>query len=490
MSYRIAVDQTLDAVTGTSPDTPSRRPALILAVLCLCQFMVLLDVMIVNVSLEAIREDLGLSTSGLSYVVTSYATLLGGFLMLGGRSADYFGRKRMLVVGMALFALASLTSALAQEGWQLFVSRGVQGLGAALLSTAALSTLTSVFEEGPARNRALGIWGALAGAGSALGVMLGGILTDGPGWRWVFWINVPVGVVAIAAVLRFVPAITGERAKRLDVAGAVSLTGALLLIVAAVSRTDVVGWVSAETFAFATGGVALLVAFVVIELTSPLPLVDLRIFRRRLLRGANVVGLLEFGAGAGFFFTSSLMMQRVFGYSPAKTGFAYLPIAIAVLAGAQTASRLATRVDPRRIVLVSLPAAAATFLLIARAPEQPTFWLDLLGPFVLFGFFLGAMFVPIQILAFAGVTPRETGLAAGLINTSQEVGGAIGVAVLSTVAASRTNHLAGGGATVDALHSGYRYALVVDAALLLFALAAALVLLGRRDRQDVPVERP
>jgi predicted MFS family arabinose efflux permease len=220
-----------------------------------------------------------------------------------------------------------------------------------------------------------------------------------------------------------------------------------------------------------------------IELRSPQPLVDLRIFRRRLLRGANLVGLIEFGAGAGFFFTSSLMMQRVFHYSPLETGFAYLPIAIAVLAGAQAASRLATRVHPRHMVLGSLPVAAMAFVLIARAPDQPTFWIDLLGPFVLFGFFLGAMFVPIQILAFSGTTPQETGLAAGLINTCQEVGGAIGVAILSTVAVSRTNHLTGPGdaATIGDLHSGYRYALLVDAALLLLALTIAIVLFTNRS---------
>lgn len=484
MSYRDDVNQTLEAVTR--PPAIPRHPGIILAVLCLCQFMVLLDMTIVNVSLEAIRDDLELSTADLSYVATTYLILLGGFLMLGGRAADYFGRKRLLLLGMAVFASASLTAAVAQEGWQLFVSRGVQGFGAAFLTTAALSTLTSVFDEGPARNRALGVWGALAGAGSAVGVILGGILTDGPGWRWVFWLNVPVGVVAIAAVVRFVPAMVGEKVHRLDISGAVSLTGALLLFVAGVARTDVVGWISTPTLGFVGGGVALLVAFVVIELRSSQPLIDLRIFRRRrLLRGANVVGLVSYGAGAGFFFVASLMMQQVFGYSPLKTGFAYVPVALAVLAGAQTAAHLVTHLDPRHIALVSLPSVSAAYLLIARAPNTPTFWLDLLGPFVLFGFFLGAIFVAIQILAFRGITPKETGLAAGLINTSQEVGGAIGVAILSTVAVSRTNHLVSGdsdGASIEALHSGYRYALTVNAGLLLLAFGLAVVLL--RDRSS------
>jgi EmrB/QacA subfamily drug resistance transporter len=452
-------------------------------VLCLCQFMVLLDFTIVNVSLEAIREDLGLSASGLSYVATTYTTLLGGFLLLGGRAADYYGRKRLLVVGMALFASASLTAALAQQGWHLFVSRGVQGFGAAFLTTAALSTLTGVFEEGPARNRALGVWGALAGAGSAIGVILGGVLTDGPGWRWVFWLNVPVGAAAVAAVVRYVPSMAGEKVSRLDVPGAVALTGGLLLVIAGVSRTDVVGWASATTFVLVVAGLALLVAFVVVELRSAQPLIDLRIFRRRRVRGANAIGVMSYGAGAGFFFVASLMMQRVFGYSPLKTGFAYVPVALAVLAGAQLTARLVTRLDSRGIVLVSLPAMSVAYLLIALAPGSPVFWVDLLGPFVLFGLFLGAIFVAVQILAFDGIAPSETGLAAGLINTSQEVGGALGVAFLSTLAASRANHVTPGGAgqaTIEALHSGYRYALVVNASVLLFALVVAITLLGNR----------
>jgi EmrB/QacA subfamily drug resistance transporter len=474
----------MDVRTDTLPppgSSPS-RPGVVLAVLCLCQFMVLLDMTIVNVSLEAIREDLGLSTAELSYVATAYTTLLGGVLLLAGRSADHFGRKPLLLVGTALFALASLTAALAQEGWHLFVSRGVQGVGAAFLTTAALSTLTDVFAEGPARNRALGVWGALAGAGSAVGVMLGGILTDGPGWRWVFWINVPVGALALVAVVRRVPRTVGERVRALDVPGGVSLTAGLLLLVAGTSRTDVVGWASAPTIGFLGGGLALLAVFVVVELRSPQPLVDLRIFRRRLLRGANLVGLVSYGAGSGFFFVASLMMQRSFGYSPLETGFAYVPVALAVLAGAQGAARLVTRVAPQTIVQVSLGFLALAYLLVARAPDVPVFWRDLLGPFVLFGVFLGAIFVAVQILAFGGVTSRETGLAAGLINTSQEVGSAFGVAVLSTVAVGRTTHLldAGQATAAEALHSGFRYALVANAGLVALALVAALVLLGRR----------
>ena len=455
--------------------------AIILAVLCLCQFMVILDITIVNVSLEKVREDLGLSASDLSYVVTTYGTLLGGFLMLGGRCADFFGRKRMLIIGMSLFAVASLTAAMAQEGWHLFVSRGFQGLGAAFLTTAALSTLTSVFEEGPARNKALGIWGALAGGGSAIGVMLGGLLTDGPGWRWIFWLNVPVGLVAIVLVIRFVPSIAASGVSRLDLPGAVTLTAGLLLVVAGISRTDVVGWASPSTFVAILGGLALIGAFVAIELNTTEPLIDLRIFRRRMLRGANLVGVLTFGALAGYFFSASLLMQRVFGFSALKTGFAYVPLAIAVVIGAGAASKMVAKVNPRNILLVGLPLAATGFLLVAGAPSDPNYWRHLFGPFLLVGLALGSSFVPIQILAFGGTTREESGLAAGLINTSQEVGGAVGVAVLSTVAVSRTNHVMSGIAgapTVDAIHSGFRYALLANAGLVLAAFAVALVLLN------------
>ena len=468
---------------------------MILAVLCLCQFMVILDITIVNVSLEKVREDLGLSASDLSYVVTTYGTLLGGFLMLGGRCADFFGRKRMLIIGMSLFAVASLTAALAQEGWHLFISRGFQGLGAAFLTTAALSTLTSVFEEGPARNRALGIWGALAGGGSAIGVMLGGLLTDGPGWRWIFWLNVPVGLLAIILVIRFVPKVAAPRVSRLDLPGAVTLTAGLLLIVAGISRSDVVGWLSASTFAAIVGGLALIGAFVSIELKTTEPLIDLRIFRRRMLRGANLVGVLTFGTLAGYFFSASLLMQRVFGFSPLKTGFAYVPLAIAVVVGAGAASKAVAKVNPRNILLVSLPLAAVGFMIVAAAPNSPNYWQHLFGPFILVGLALGSSFVPIQILAFGGTTPEESGLAAGLINTSQEVGGAVGVAVLSTVAVSRTNHVMTGLAgppTVDAIHSGFRYALLANAGLVLAAFVVALVVLnGRATAMDeVSVEVP
>jgi len=483
--------------SGANLSATGRRLGIILAVLCLCQFMVILDITIVNVSLEKVREDLGLSASDLSYVVTTYGTLLGGFLMLGGRCADFFGRKRMLIIGMSLFAVASLTAALAQQGWHLFISRGFQGLGAAFLTTAALSTLTSVFEEGPARNRALGIWGALAGGGSAIGVMLGGLLTDGPGWRWIFWLNVPVGLVAIVLVIRVVPSIAAPRVSRLDLPGAVTLTAGLLLVVAGISRSDVVGWVSASTFGAIFGGLALIGAFVAIELNTTEPLIDLRIFRRRMLRGANLVGVLTFGALAGYFFSASLLMQRVFGFSPLKTGFAYVPLAVAVVVGAGVASRMVASINPRNILLVGLPLAAAGFVLVAAAPNDPNYWQHLFGPFLLVGLALGSSFVPIQILAFGGTTREESGLAAGLINTSQEVGGAVGVAVLSTVAVSRTNHVMtgiAGAPTIDAIHSGYRYALLANAGLVFAAFVVALVLLGGRvpaiDEADAELPEP
>ncbi len=451
------------------PPTPGapRRTGLILGVLFISQFMVVLDITIVNVALPSIQRDLGLTTSTLQYVVTAYSAVLGGFLLLGGRSADLFGRRRILVAGVTVFALASLTAGLAQNAAMLLTARAAQGFGGALLTTAALSTLTNVVDEGPDRNRALGIWGALSGAASALGVVLGGVLAEGPGWRWIFWINVPVGLVAGAAALRWLPEGRTPGAPRLDAPGAITLTAGLLLAIVGISRDNVAGWFSWATAGTLGAGVALLVLFVSIEFHTDDPLIRFGILRRPTLLTANVLSLLVNGAMGGLFFIVPLLMQDVLGYSPIETGFAYVPLALASLVGSQVAARLMGRVGARTVLTIGLCTSVLGFLLVARISEHGSYAVDLLGPFILLGLALGLLVVAIQVLAFTGTAASESGLAAGLINTAQEVGSSIGVAINATIAVARTTALGTGTA---AQLGGYRVALIAAGAFVLAAL--------------------
>lgn len=449
------------------PDAGARRTGLILGVLFLSQFMVVLDITIVNVALPSIQHDLQLSTSTLQYVVTAYSAVLGGFLLLGGRGADLFGRRRVLVTGVTVFALASLTAALAQNAGMLLTSRAAQGFGGALLTTAALSTLTTVVEEGTARNRALGIWGALSGAASAVGVVLGGVLSEGPGWRWIFWINVPVGLLAGSTALRWLPEGRAERSPRLDTPGAVSLTSGLLLTIVGISRGNIVGWISWATAGTLGAGIGLLTLFVVIELHTRDPLIRFAILRRPTLRTANIVALFVNGAMGGLFFIVPLLMQEILDYSPIQTGFAYVPLALASLAGSQIAARLMGRIGARKVLSLGLTTSFVGFLLVARVPRHGSYLVDLLGPFVLLGLALGLLVVAVQVLAFTGSTQTESGLAAGLINTAQEVGSSIGVAIIATVAVARTSAL---GTGVSAQLGGYRVGLLVGGAIMLSAL--------------------
>ena len=413
------------------------RPGVVLAFVCLGQFMVFIDVSIVNLALPSIQHGLHMANIDLNYIVTAYATVLGGFLLLAGRLADSFGRRRMLQAGLTVFALASLVSGLAHNSATLITARGFQGLGSALIATSALSILTSTFAEGPERNKALGIWGSLTGLASILGVIVGGLLAGGPGWRWIFYINVPIGLCAAALALWVVPESMAEkRSRRFDFAGTITVTAGLLLLIFTLGQATTVGWNTARTIGSLAGVGALLIAFLVIESLVKDPMVPLRIFRLRTMRVANLSAVLVFGTFAAMFFFFSLFMQQAYGYSPTRAGFAYVPLAVCVAVGAGVASGMITKVAARPVLIVGLAMTVGGLLLLARAPSNGTYAADLLPAFLIVGLGCGACYVTLQIAAFVGITGEEAGLGAGLINTSQEAGSAIGLAIGSTIAYS------------------------------------------------------
>ncbi|MFE2053836.1 MFS transporter [Streptomyces sp. NPDC059459] len=425
-----------DATTARSAPGAGLSPGLILAFVCMGQFMVFTDVSIVNLALPSIQEGLGMSEVSLNYIVTAYATVLGGFLLLGGRLADTFGRRRLIQVGFLIFALASLTSGLADSGTMLIVSRAVQGFGAALITPAALAILTNTFAEGPERNKALGVWGSLSGIASIVGVILGGVLADTWGWEWIFWINVPIGLAAAALAPRILPESKAEVRGKFDTLGAVTLTAGLLLLIFTLGEATTVGWDTFRTIGSLAGVAALLTAFVVIEAKVASPMMPLRIFRLKTMRVANISAVLVFGTFGSLFFFASLFMQQAFGYSPLKAGFAYVPLAFSVAAGAGIASGLVTKMAARPVVMLGLTLTVAGLLLMWRAPADGSYAVDLLAPFILLGLGCGMVFVTLQIAAFVGVTDEDAGVGAGLINTSQEAGGALGLAVVATIAYS------------------------------------------------------
>lgn len=464
-------------------------PGLILAFVCLAQFMVFIDVSIVNLALPSIQDGLGMSDVSLGYVVTAYATVLGGFLLLGGRLADTFGRRRLLRSGFLVFALASLVSGLAENGATLVTARGFQGLGSALITPAALSILTNTFAEGPARNKALGVWGSLAGIASILGVILGGVLAGGPGWEWIFWINLPIGLGLALLAPRIVPESRAtERRRPFDTAGAVTITGGLLLLIFTLGEATHVGWGSLRTVGSLVGVAVLLSAFVVIESRVSSPMMPMRIFRLRTMRTANLAAVLVFGTFAALFFFASIFMQQVFGYSPMQAGFAYVPLGIAVAVGAGVASSLITKVAARPLLIAGLVVTVAGLLLLWRAPAGGSYVVDLLPAFLLLGVGCGMGYVTLQVAAFAGVSGEEAGVGAGLINTSQEAGGALGLAVVATIAYSGIGSAlaAAGGDPVlirDAQASANHTAFLAAAGFGILALLVALFLMPRENRR-------
>ncbi|OZF49548.1 hypothetical protein CH293_16980 [Rhodococcus sp. 14-2470-1b] len=407
----------------------------VLVFLGVSQFMVFLDVSIVNVALPSIEEALDIREGNLPYVVTAYGTLLGGCLLLGSRLADRFGRRTVLQCGLALFGLASLIAGLAGDQVVLFVSRGVQGVGAALMAPSALAILTLTYREGDDRNKALGVWGGLTGLASVAGVVLGGVVTDLLDWRWVFFVNVPVTVLALVVAPRVLPESHG-RASSFDLVGSVMLTGGLLAVISALARAIEAGWGDQLVQVAGIIGVVVLVAFVGVETLVRDPLIPFEVFASRALRTANIVTVLLLGVVVTLFFFVSLFLQQVLELSPLATGFAYLPLALTVVLGAAIASGLTGRVSAKFVLLVGFASILVGTVLLRLAPPESSYWIDMLPAFVLLGTGMGIAFVCLQIAAQSDVSEERAGVAAGVIGTSQELGGSLGVAVAATIAFS------------------------------------------------------
>jgi EmrB/QacA subfamily drug resistance transporter len=410
-----------------------------LAALVAAQFMVVLDVAIVNVALPSIQTDLHFTQESLQWVITAYGIMFGGFLLLGGRMADLLGRRRLFIAGVALFTLSSLLAGFAWSEASLIFFRATQGLGGALLAPAALSILTTTFAEGRERNIALGVWGAVSGSGAAAGVLLGGFLTSSLDWSWIFFINVPVGIALVAVsplLLRESRAELGHR--HFDFGGAVTVTSGLMLLVYAMTRATEIGWSSAETIGLLVASTALLLSFVAIELRSKAPLLPMRIFRLRTLLGANVSSFLVGMALFSQFFLGTLYMQQVLHYSAMKTGVAYLPLTLTIIVLAGVAQNLVTRIGVRRVLPVGLALASAALVLLAQLPADGKYFFDIFPAFVLSAIGLAFTFIPLTIAALMGVQESDAGVASGLLNTTQQIGGAVGLAAASTIATTFT----------------------------------------------------
>jgi EmrB/QacA subfamily drug resistance transporter len=465
-----------------------RGKNLALMLLAMTQFVVVIDASIVNVALPSIGAHLHFSRDDLSWVVNAYTLTFGGFLLLGGRLADLLGRRRMFMIGLVVFSLASLAGGLAQSEAWLIAARAIQGLGAAIVSPAALSIITTTFAEGSERNRALGIWGAVAGAGGAAGVLLGGILTSGLSWRWVLFVNVPIGIAAATLAPRLLGESRSEDGTQgFDIPGAVTVTAGLALLVYTVVDAVNVGWGSTGTLLRLAGSAALLGAFVVIEHRQPHPLLPFSIFRLRTLRGANIVGLLIGMSLFSMFFFISLYLQDVLHFSPIKTGLAYLPLAVGIIISAGVASQLVTRIGFKPVLIGGLLLIAGGLIWFSRVPAPGgSFSADVLGPSLFAAFGLGFSFVSVTIGAVTGTKPHEAGLASGLINTAQQVGGALGLAILATVANSRTQSLLSGGghSSSVALTQGFDRAFLVGAGFAIIGAILAAVLISTRDSRE------
>jgi EmrB/QacA subfamily drug resistance transporter len=462
-----------------------RSPWATLTVLALAQFMVVLDVTIVNVALPDIQADLGFSADNLQWVISAYTLVFGGFLLLGGRMGDLLGRRRVFLAGLALFAVASLAGGLSSSQNVLIAVRAIQGLGGALLSPAALAILTVTFPAGRERNVAMGIWGGLAGLGGTLGVIAGGLLVDSVGWEWVFFVNVPIA----AALLAITPAIVRESRveggnRNFDVAGAVLGTGAILAIILGVIRAEPLGWSSGEVIGLLLAGVVLLGTFVLVENRTPAPLVPMSLFRSRNLRGATAGLALNGTTFLGAFFLTAIFLQQVRGESALNTGIQFLPMGIAAIAGALVASNLVTRIGTRPVMLGGAVLSVAGLLLLTTASATGSYWTELFPGFVVFAVGIMAVGVPNQIAAIVDVEHHQAGAASGVVSSGYQVGGALGLAVITTLSTSHvTSLVAGGTRLTDALVSGYHRGLLVAA-----AFAAVNVAIALSSVQVVPDE--
>src|SRR5438874_7026949 len=464
-----------------------QRRWLALALLSTVQFMVVLDIAIVNVALPSIQVDLGFSEQNLQWVISAYALAFGGFLLLGGRAADLLGRRRIFLVGLVVFTLASLFAGLAWSETSLIAARAVQGLGAAVITPAALSILSTTFVEGRERNIALGVWGAVGGFGAAAGVLLGGILTSALSWSWIFFVNVPVGVASFVLAPILLKESRDASVKSFDALGAVLVTGGLSSLVYAITQSGRDGWLAGKTLGFFAASIALLVGFVVWELRHREPLMRLGILRIKTVSGANVAGFILGTATFSLFLMLTLYMQQVLGYGPMKTGVAYLPVAGGAIFTSAIAAQLVTRIGVKPVLLIGMVSLTLGLAYFTQVSAGGSYVGDLLPGFILVAVGLGFSFVPISIAALAGVQAAEAGLASGLINTSQQIGGALGIAALSTIATSRTSHsLAGGATQASALVTGFHGAFVAGVIIAALGIAASLTLI-RRDELEQPV---
>jgi EmrB/QacA subfamily drug resistance transporter len=479
-----------DAATSDAVGTADRR-GLVLAVIVVSQFMVVLDTAIVNVALPSIKADLGFSQEDLQWVITGYAICFGGLLLLGGRLADLIGRRLVFMAGISVFTAFSLLDGLAWSEASLITFRCLQGAGAALISPAALSILTTTFEEGPERNRALGVWGAASGSGGAVGALLGGALTSWLSWSWIFYVNVPIGLAVLAVsprLLRESRADLPER--RFDFAGAVAITGGLMLLVYAMTYATGHGWATAATVALLVVSAALIASFFVTEARAKVPLLPLRILRLRTLAGSNVSAFFTTGTVVSMFLLLTLYMQEVLHYSPIKTGVAYIPQTLMLVAFSAIGQALVTRLGVRIIFPVGLALAAAAYVLFAQLPVHGHYFPDLLPGFLISGPGLAFAFVSMSIGALTGVRKEDAGAASGLINTTQQIGGAIGVAAAITIATTATRHYVGSHAGVSAfdgraLTHGFNVAFWV---LAVVAVVGALVAALTIESQPSPAE--
>ncbi|HET9214537.1 MAG TPA: DHA2 family efflux MFS transporter permease subunit [Gaiellaceae bacterium] len=467
------------------------RKWLALALLSVVQFMVVLDIAIVNVALPSIQVDLGFSQENLQWVISAYALVFGGFLLLGGRAADLLGRRRVFLAGLVIFTVASLLAGLAWSEASLIGARALQGLGAAVITPAALSILSTTFAEGSERNVALGVWGAVGGFGAAAGVLLGGILTDALSWEWIFFVNVPVGIAAFVLA----PVLLGEsrdaRVRTFDALGAVLVTGGLSVLVYAITQAGQEGWLAGETIGTFAASVALLAGFVAWELRHPEPLMRFGILQTRTVSGANVAGLIMGTAMFSMFLMLTLYMQQVLGYSAMRTGVAYLAVAGTAIVWSAVAAQLVTRVGVKPVLVTGMAALTAGLVYFTQVSVGGSYLRDLLPGFLLIAIGIGFSFVPISIAALAGVQDAEAGLASGLINTSQQIGGALGIAALSTIATSQTEGaLASGSELPVALVDGFTAAFVAGVAIAGLGVIAALTLIRRDELEQAPEAQP
>ncbi len=453
------------------------------ALLGVAYFITTIDLTIVNVSLPTIGRDLHFSEANLQWVAIAYALTFGGFLLLGGRAADLLGRRRMLMVGLGGFTAASLGCALADGSALLIAMRAAQGLGAALMLPAALSIVMAMFKEGAERNKALGIWGGLGAGGGTVGLIAGGFITRYIGWQYIFYLNVPIGALALALAPRIVPDTPAEGTRRrFDLAGAIAGTGGLVLLVAAISQAPQYGWGATRTVGLLTASVAVLTAFLVIESRTKDPVLPLSIFRLRTLAAANVAGWLLGASFFAFVFSGTLYMQQVLHYSALQTGAAWLAASVTSMALAAISQMLVTRIGPKIVMAIGMTLIGTGILWATQVPVHGHFLANLAGPFLVTGAGTAFSFIPISVAALAGVAEHQSGLASGLLNTSTQIGAAIGTAIASTVAASRTGALLHAGASgPSALAGGFHQTFAVLAAIALIAPPAIFVL-ARRTR--------